>query len=272
MTVPASAGPSAAVLAAYGVDSPATQLAGGQGTSWRAGDLVFKLDRPDFAEWLASALAGPFEGVRVAPPVHAVDGRWGVEGWTAAPLLAGTTGPAGQWAELFAASAALHQRLAGVAEPVWSAARTDPWAVADAVAWGERPAPHATPLLTRLIVARRPLALRRQLVHGDLAGNVLFAPGLPPGVIDLSPYWRPARYADALAVVDGLLWHGADASLVELAGLGSAAGQLLLRALIFRLAVHRILFPDDVDPVDYRRTSETVGVAVVGTGSGPAQE
>lgn len=53
--------------------------------------------------------------------------------------------------------------------------------------------------LTRLI---RPVCGPSQLVHGDLSGNVLFAEGLAPAIIDFSPYWRPTSYADAIVVID----------------------------------------------------------------------
>lgn len=43
-------------------------------------------------------------------------------------------------------------------------------------------------------------------IHGDLTGNVLFAAGRAPAVIDFSPYWRPPVFAEAIVVADGLLW------------------------------------------------------------------
>ena len=52
-------------------------------------------------------------------------------------------------------------------------------------------------------------------MHGDLTGNVLFARGLPPAVIDFSPYWRPVGFASAVVVGDALLWEGADESLLD---------------------------------------------------------
>ena len=47
------------------------------------------------------------------------------------------------------------------------------------------------PEVARLVAARRSVDAVSQLVHGDLSGNVLLAHGLPPAVIDFSPYWRP---------------------------------------------------------------------------------
>ena len=40
------------------------------------------------------------------------------------------------------------------------------------------------------------------MIHADLTGNVLFADGLPPLVLDLSPLWRPAVAAAAIVVAD----------------------------------------------------------------------
>ena len=104
------------------------------------------------------------------------------------------------------------------------------------MAWGEAeldPLEPAAPLLARLQALRGPVDAPSQLVHGDLAGNLLLAEGLPPAVIDMSPYWRPAVFAEAVLAVDGLVWDEAPRELV----LGRTAGfaQAFVRALIFRL-------------------------------------
>ncbi|MEV6671869.1 hypothetical protein [Streptomyces sp. NPDC051162] len=74
-------------------------------------------------------------------------------------------------------------------------------------------------------------------MHGDLTGNVLFAAGLAPGVIDFSPYWRPPAFAGAVVVADALTWHHADETLLhEIAPTsGPDFAQYVARALIFRL-------------------------------------
>ncbi len=74
-----------------------------------------------------------------------------------------------------------------------------------------------------------------QVVHGDLAGNVLFAPGLPPAIIDFSPYWRPTTYAAAIVAVDGVLWFGADTTLLRQVADEAGSSMPLVRAIIFRL-------------------------------------
>jgi prepilin-type processing-associated H-X9-DG protein len=97
------------------------------------------------------------------------------------------------------------------------------------------PLPEVAPLLSRLESSRLPVTADCQLVHGDLSGNVLFADGLPPAIIDFSPYWRPAAYADAIIAVDGLLWFDAAPELLRFAQSSPDFPQFLLRALIFRL-------------------------------------
>ena len=50
-----------------------------------------------------------------------------------------------------------------------------------------------------------------QLVHADLTGNVLLTRDAPPGIIDISPYWRPPAYAEGIVVADAMCWHDATA-------------------------------------------------------------
>ena len=131
-----------------------------------------------------------------------------------------------RWDEIAEACRRLCAALADEPRPDLLDRRTDPWAEADRVAWGERPVPaDAGARLRDLAAARRPVALPSQLVHGDLAGNVLLADGLPPLVLDLSPYWRPAAYALAVVVADGG---------PERLGSGPDWAQLVLRARLFR--------------------------------------
>jgi hypothetical protein len=111
------------------------------------------------------------------------------------------------------------------------------WARADRVVWNvDAPAPHL--VLAAAFAARRRLDLADQLVHGDLTGNVLTEEGSAPAVIDLSPYWHPPAWADAVVVADAMLLGDSDASLVDAVGGGATSAssqfaQLLLRAVLF---------------------------------------
>jgi hypothetical protein len=68
--------------------------------------------------------------------------------------------------------------------------------------------------------------------------------GLSPAVIDVSPYWRPAAYADAVVVVDALLWWRADPRLVEL-GRPQALDDRIWTSLLARAFTFRLLALDE---------------------------
>lgn len=232
------------VLRAFapGAESAAVQpLGGGQGGAWRAGDVVLKpLDMaPEALAWQAEVLGAlrP-DGVRVASPLRAGDGSLVVDGWTAWPVLAGRPEP--RWPQIAAVGAKLHRALTALPRPdAVLDAREDWWAVADRVAWEELPSePFAADEAVRqLAAARAPVAAPSQLIHGDLTGNVLFADGMAPAVIDLAPYWRPAAYATAIVAADALVFHDAEEALLDALPADPELPQLLVRALLFRRIV-----------------------------------
>jgi hypothetical protein len=274
--------PSPAVLASFGADATIAPVAlpGGEGTSWRAGDMVLKpAGDPRVARWTADlylSLSGREDpGFRVPRPLRSAAGGWiaadsapaastraSAETWVAWQWLPGEpanwAGRSPLWPRLIAASRAFHVALAGRAAPPWLGTDGSPWTTGDQVAWGERdpgsvladaPEPLAGQLRS-LLAALRPVRLPAQLIHGDLGGNVLFADGEPPAVIDFSPYWRPAGLALAVAVADALMWSGADPAI--LSPLAIQAGcdpadfsQLLARALVYRLVTEVIFRRDD---------------------------
>ncbi len=84
-------------------------------------------------------------------------------------------------------------------------------------------------------------------MHGDLAGNVLLDPAGAPVVIDVAPYWRPAAWAEAVAVLDAVLWWGADPDALRPWSAGTHR-QLLVRAALFR-----VLSDDPCDVAAYER-------------------
>jgi len=234
--------PAPHVLAAFGVDAAAEPLAGGQGGSFRAGDIVLKpCLNPDEAAWAARV----FEGLngpdfRVARPVAASGSRWVVDGWAASQFIAGAhAGPnGGRWAETIAACEAFHAALRDVPRPGFFDDRQDPWSVADRLAWGEvamEPLPLFAQPIRRLQALLRPVDLPSQVIHGDFTANVLFADGLSPGVIDFAPYWRPAGFAVGVIIADALTWAGADESILALAAHVPEFLQLLARAELRRV-------------------------------------
>jgi uncharacterized protein (TIGR02569 family) len=237
--------PPPAVCAAFGVLDAPVALTGGQGGAWRVGRYALKrVGRDPVAadqlRWLATAVESTAD-VRVAVPVPAVDGRWVVAGWSATLFLQGR--PAGcDWAAVLDAGRRFHQSVARLPRPSFLDRRESPWDTGDRMAWGDLPlhvGPALRPLCDRLVAALEPVDEPAQLVHGDLGGNVLLADGLPPAVIDLSPYWRPPTWALAVVAVDAMVWSDADPA--PFAGIDR---QMLLRAMLYRLVTDDVVGHD----------------------------
>jgi uncharacterized protein (TIGR02569 family) len=233
--------PPEAVLRAFGAagERP-VRFAEGKGGAWRAGYVVVKpSEGEEEARWRAGVLASLPESphFRVAVPVRAVEGEgdWIAYGWEATRLVEGRADRS-RVADVVRAGEAFHAALAGVARPGFLDRRANPWVTGERLAWeGEGPR-RPSRLLDELLALRRPIAAANQVIHPDLLGNVLFAAGLPPAIIDWPVYWRPPTWATAVAVVDATVWNGY--------ALGAARRwepvpdwwQLVLRAAIFRLA------------------------------------
>ena len=231
--------PPAPVLEAFRLNGHAEALSGGQGAAFRVGNVVLKRTTlPEETEWSAGVLAKiASAAVRVPHYVEAHTGGWCVDGWFAQTLLPGAH-DFDRWPEVLDVADAFHVALRNVERPAFMARRSDPWAVADRMAWGEEEAIYAdelAPLVAPLIERLMPVEADGQVIHGDFGGNVLFEDGLPPAVIDFSPDWRPAAFAKAVVVVDALAWHEADESLIDYVGSDENPGQLLLRAELRRL-------------------------------------
>lgn len=153
---------------------------------------------------------------------------------------------AGRWQEVLHVTDMFHSALRNVA---WSDAlnRSHPWALGDAFAWSERCIAIPAALMDLVMELRgraRRVELPSQLIHSDLSNNVLFHDELSPAVIDISPQWRPARYAKAIVVADMIGWFGAGCEALE--PLADPEGvQLLIRAVLFGIGAAVLLFPDD---------------------------
>ncbi|VTR78693.1 TIGR02569 family protein [Cellulomonas hominis] len=240
--------PAPHVLDAFGAAGTPIPLPGGQGGSWRCGDLVLKPLDGDVAglEWAAETLRRVrSDRVRLPVPVRAADGSLVLDGWTATTVLPGEHRP-GCWAEVIAAGEAFAGAVAHLPEPAFLAERCDPWAVADRVAWGEARLDgldglDGVPHVRRLRAALAPVRASSQLVHGDLTGNVLLHPALPPAVIDLSLYWRPVAYGSAVVIADALAFEGGTLALLDVPRTEPDLPQLVLRALLARIVTDHLL-------------------------------
>jgi len=267
--------PTPGVLAAFGAHADPVSLPGGEGTSWRAGEIVLKpAGDPRAARWTAglyrdlSRRRDP--GFRVPRPLRAAFGDAATGDWVAADPVTGGwvawqwlpgepaawAGVSPSWPRLIAASRAFHAALAGRPAPAWLGRDGSPWTTGDQVAWGERDpgsilatAPGSLRgQLRSLLAGLRPVRLPCQLIHGDLGGNVLFAGASPPAVIDFSPYWRPPGLALAVAAVDALTWSGADPAILDPLDGEPELDQLLARAHVGRLVTEVVLGRGNPDP------------------------
>jgi hypothetical protein len=243
------------VVRAFGGDGVPQRLEGGQGTSWRCGDVVLKpADAAGDATraWLHDVAEPRVTGeLRIAFPLPAQDGALRVDGWEATPWLPGTR-PAGRWLERADVVRRCALAFAAV-DPGGLPPRHDPWAVADRAAWDEIAGPLAAHPLHRLLTARRrPLAI----VHGDAAGNTLLHEALPPAMIDLSLYARPVEWALAVLAVDVVAFEGAPLDLLATIGDDPDFPELLARALLFRMTTD-VLRGGDPDPA-YERVVTAV--------------
>lgn len=261
--------PDPRVLAAYGLSGERLEpLAGGQGHAWRSGSVILKpAGNQAEADWLAQLLPSvPQVGFRLSLPLRSRTGSATVDGWAAWHRLEGSHDFTDRWPQVLRAGAALHRALTAVAEPAFLAERDDHWSVAERLSWADRLPVH--PELRRpaelLATQLRPTRHASRLIHGDLTGNVLFADPAAPGIIDFTPYWRPAGFGLAVVVADAVAWHGAGRGLLaEFHRYEPAESRsMVARAALFRLLTADRLAPETGDPAGYRRSNAEAYSAV----------
>ena len=210
--------PSERVLDLFAVPGALRPVPGGRGRSVVAGDLVLSPGRSaEVQDWLSPLLARlavtmdsrPGRrrlDLRLAVPVPARDGGWVVEGWAASRYEPDTVATDDLDVTL-AAGRVLHAELAA-----WVPTR-----------------PEALPSCS---------APGSQLVHSELFGNVLLDGYGAAVVIDVVPAWRPARWAEAVCVLDAVAAGAAPASVLARFGT-EAEREELAAAERFRAAAPR---------------------------------
>jgi uncharacterized protein (TIGR02569 family) len=252
MLVRVNTSPPSQLLAAFGIDEPLEPFPGGRGIAWGTEKLVLKLLDMSREQviWQEQVLGDIREvGFRVTRPVRAPDGRLIIDGWVAWQRLEGEHRTR-QWAEICMAGERFHRATASTPRPRFLPRRTDVFAQADRAAWdlADLARFRFLPPIDRIVGRLQPLHAEEQLIHGDLTGNVLFHPALPPGIIDLSPYWRPPLFSTAIVVVDALMWEGADWSILSVMEQQPDAVQYLLRAAAFRAVIDHLCNPRRPSP------------------------
>jgi len=149
------------------------------------------------------------------------------------------------------ASDAFHDCVAQLPRPSFLDHRSDSWSYGDRVAWsgaqpqGDEP---TRQLIAEALAGVQPVRTHSQVVHGDIGGNVLAAEGLPPAVIDWPPYFHPRGFALAVAAADAICWSGSPLNLLDVWNDVPEWNQLLLRAVIYRLATRGRAEALDISP------------------------
>lgn len=111
--------PTKSTTEAFGTSAEPTPIKGGQGTAYRAGNIVLK---PAEYETLENWVADIFESlpeskeVRVARPVKSVAGKWIYDGYVAWTFLRGSQ-TKGQYDKKLVASEAFHRLIRDVKKP-----------------------------------------------------------------------------------------------------------------------------------------------------------
>jgi uncharacterized protein (TIGR02569 family) len=253
-------------LASFGLAGPAIPLPGGEGRSFRVGEVVLRrenIDEVAEAAWRAELFAGIVtRDFRIPRPVRTAAGGWiAPGGWTAWTFVEGRPATRADAPAVAHAADAFHAALAAIPQPPHLAQRDTLYDRSDRWAWGEPPAQIGEPfagLVARLAAVRRPLThLPAQLIHGDLnPDNFLVAPGQPPAIIDMAAYWRPASFGAAVAAY----WLGpyrADASVLDGFAQVPHLDQLLVRAGL-RMLLSAWQFDDRQEIDRHRMATEMI--------------
>ncbi len=238
-------GPVSQVIRAFGLAGPVVRI---QGNVYRVGDWILK-EEPDPEEALWRCAIQPLlvsDRFRTPTPRRTLDGELLCGNWTCHSFVSGSVAKNpidGDFIRILEAGTLFHEATAKIPRPDFLDRRDNIWAAADRIAWGEAacdPDPRVEALYRRLVrISACAADQPAQLIHGDLTGNVLFSDGMPPAVIDFSPYWRPPHYAFGIVLADAFTCHGATESLLDevLSRWGVSLVPDLAKGLLFRLVV-----------------------------------
>ncbi|WP_218098313.1 aminoglycoside phosphotransferase/kinase family protein [Paenibacillus allorhizosphaerae] len=188
----------------------------------------------------------------MSKPIRSVNGTFVSEGWICTRFEQGHEAK-GRVEEKLRVSRSFHRDLSHISAKDFPLA-DHPWSKSHRIAWQEDGLPHDMPkeahdVLTGLLrKVNRDGHYKMQLIHGDLAGNILFDETLPPLIIDFSPTIAPVEYAEAILVCDCIAWQGSTLSELRLLPGDEFYKEMIIRAIIFRLSVSAILSKGNITP------------------------
>ncbi|MDD2656143.1 MAG: hypothetical protein PHQ18_01065 [Patescibacteria group bacterium] len=235
--------PTQNILQAFDISGKPDLLDGGQGTCFRVDNIVLKpTDNPIETTWLAEINNNlQSSEFRVPKYKKANNDSFVFEDWTASEFLEGEH-KKDNYIKAIELSKIFHNELKDIKKPDWFDKKTDVFAIADKIAWGELPLPNFEPAkkqLENIFELLKENNLPNQLVHGDWGpGQILFSDTLPPAILDITPYFRPANYPIADMLISALANDNKDISIINLGKNIKEFDQLLLRALVFRTCTY----------------------------------
>ncbi|MFD0678427.1 MULTISPECIES: hypothetical protein [unclassified Paenibacillus] len=239
------------ILNSFILSGDIVALSGGQNTSVRISNAVLKpVDDIHHSEWLLNILynINP-EGYRVSKPIRSKYGTFVSRGWACTQYEIGKD-TKGRIEEKLQVSRLFHRDLSSIHFRDFP--HTDnPWSKGHRIAWQIDDLPGELPRETQEIINNllSRVSLKEQykvqIVHSDLSGNILFDQDLSPLVIDFSPTIAPVEYAEAILVCDCIAWQGSKISEIDLLPDNELYKEMIIRAIIFRLAVSSIFSNGD---------------------------
>lgn len=201
--------PTKEVALAFSSDVEPTLMKGGQGTVYRAGNIILKPgDKSEFNSWLSQTFINlpEAQGFRIARPIKSTSG-WVNNGYVAWSFLDGEHLD-GHYKEKLDASQKFHEFLKNVEKIDSIGSGQDSWSVADRVALGKKEFNYDKEfqdLYNQIQPYLGDVPTDRQLIHGDLYGNFLIDPVLPPAIIDFSPAWGPNGFSESIMLTDAIM-------------------------------------------------------------------
>lgn len=216
---------------------------------FRAGNLVLKpvTDSEEYL-WTATTLhAVDFERLKFAKPVLSLYGNYIEDGFGATQFFEECTHKY-DFEEGLSLCRELNRILARIKiNKKFPNQINNPWKLAHQLAWDKNLDYSFPEPLRSLLKLKKPIDFPKQLIHADLAGNILANDSGKRCVIDFTPAFFPKEYAEAIMIVDYISLHNASISLIENINLQvSDRMQIILRALIFRMSVS--LFFENQNP------------------------
>ncbi|RFS14620.1 hypothetical protein [Emticicia sp. C21] len=241
------------ILDLFGISGKTEKLTGGQGQSIRVGDFVLKpIEETAKYSWIGEALASiSTYDLAIAKPIKSKNGNFVESGYGVTQYLTGDFF-IGRIEEKIKACQIINQLLKSIKIPEDWVHWSSPWQWANRIAWEEASLPDnadskSCKIIEAIKAEYKPIDLPEQLIHSDLAGNILFN-GNTPVIIDFSPEFRPSAYAEILLITDSIAWHQEKAeSLWILQHPKALIMQLAVRAIVFRLAVVIIFKPKNFE-------------------------